>query len=57
MRAFVVLLVGVLVLLWPFAIIGSLNTLFGLSIPFTFVTWVSTLVLTATFSGKSGSKK
>jgi hypothetical protein len=44
------LLVIALLLFWPLAVLWSLNTLFGLAIPFTFWTWLSVIILTATFN-------
>lgn len=47
---FVVLLVLVLFALAPFAIIWALNTLFSaLAIPYTFETWLATIVLSGVF--------
>lgn len=37
----------------PLALIWSLNTLFGLTIPWTFKTWFAALVLGAVASGSS----
>lgn len=38
---------------WPFVIIWSLNTLFpALLIPYTFWTWLSMLIVSATFGPK-----
>ena len=51
----VVLFVALLALIvvWPFCIIFALNTLFiTLSIPYTFWTWLSVLILTLVSSGK-----
>ena len=50
-----VLFIAVLVVIvvWPFCIIFALNTLFiTLSIPYTFWTWLSVLILTLVSSGK-----
>ena len=50
MKAFFIALgivAGILAVIWyPFAITWSLNTLFGLSIPRNFSTWLSTMILT-----------
>jgi hypothetical protein len=47
---FVVLLVLALFALAPFAIIWALNTLFSaLVIPYTFETWLATIVLSGVF--------
>jgi hypothetical protein len=45
----VILLVFVALLLGPFATIWALNLLFGLDIPYTFLTWLAVLVLSAAF--------
>ena len=39
------------ILFWPFAVIWALNTLFSQHIPFTFWTWLATLVLCWTIAG------
>lgn len=49
-----VLLIGVLVVLMPFAAIWSLNTLFGLTIPFTFDTWCASIILSGVVGGSTG---
>lgn len=41
-----------LVVIYPIALIWALNTLFGLSIPITFWTWVATTLLSAPFSAR-----
>lgn len=43
------------VFLWPFAVIWSLNTLFGFAIAYTFWNWLAMLVLVA-FFGKASVK-
>lgn len=49
-----VLIFIALIIFWPFVIIWALNTLFPiLAIPFTFWTWLSMLVITATFAPKT----
>ena len=51
-----VILVGVIaiaILLWPFAIIWAINTLFPLlAIQYTFWTWLAVLIITGTFGSK-----
>lgn len=47
----VVLLVIALIILFPFAAIWALNTLFGLSIAYTFWTWLAAVVLMMVFGG------
>lgn len=43
---FIALLISLVVLL-PIGVIWSLNTLFALSIPFTFETWLAVFILSA----------
>lgn len=51
MQVVIILLIGIaLIIGMPFAIIWSLNTLFALTIPFTFWTWLATLILAGTVS-------
>ena len=52
--AFVALIIA-LIILAPFALIWALNTLFALGIPYTFWTWLASLVISAIF-GKSNVK-
>lgn len=52
---FWVLLVLFMVIVGPLITIWAVNTLFNLSIPFTFDTWVATIVLGAFFN-RTGSK-
>lgn len=55
---FVVLLVIALFALAPFAIVWSLNTLFPLlAIPYTFETWLATIVLSGVFKSTITMKK
>ena len=49
-----VLIIGLLVVLMPFAAIWSLNTLFGLTIPFTFDTWCASVILSGIVGGNAG---
>jgi hypothetical protein len=51
------LLVIALLLSWPLAVIWALNTLFGLTIPFTPWTWLSVLVLAATLNSSGVKSK
>lgn len=46
-----VVLALVLIILMPYAAIWSLNTLFTLTIPFTFDTWCAAVVLSGVVSG------
>lgn len=49
----VIMALILLVFFWPFVIIWSLNTLFpALLIPYTFWTWLSMLIVSATFGPK-----
>jgi hypothetical protein len=54
MLALVAIVIAAVVLV-PFAIIWALNTLFVLSIPYDFWTWLAVLVLTSSF-GKPNIK-
>ena len=55
---FVVLLVIALFVLAPFAIVWSLNTLFPLlAIPYTFETWLATVVLSGVFKTTITAKR
>ena len=49
----VVVLFLVLIVLMPYAAIWSLNTLFALTIPFTFDTWCAAVVLSGIVSGNN----
>lgn len=43
-----------MIIVWPFVIIWAANTLFpALMIPYTFWTWLATLIFTATFGKAS----
>jgi len=46
-----VVLALVLIVLMPYAAIWSINTLFALTIPFTFDTWCAAVVLSGIVSG------
>jgi hypothetical protein len=48
-----VVLALVAIVLMPFAAIWSLNTLFALTIPFTFDTWCAAVVLSGIVSGNN----
>lgn len=52
--AFVISLLGMM-LFWPFALIWSANTLFGLGIEYTLWTWLAALVIMVAF-GKANIK-
>lgn len=58
MPILILLLIVVALVFGPLATIASLNLLFGLSIPFTFWTWLAVLWLSAFICGNpnSGSK-
>jgi hypothetical protein len=45
----IIVLVFLVIVLWPLAIIWSLNTLFTLAIAYTFWTWLAVVVLTSVF--------
>jgi hypothetical protein len=51
---FIVAIVIALVVLMPFATIWSINTLFGLTIPWTFDTWCASLILSGVVGGSTG---
>lgn len=57
MIAFGILVLTIIVILWPLAMIWSVNTLFGTSIPCTFWTWLAGEVLLITFQGTRISNK
>lgn len=48
-----VMIVVALVIFWPLVMIWSINTLFGLGIPYTFWTWLAMLVLNLAFGAKA----
>jgi hypothetical protein len=45
-----------LIIFGPFLSIWAVNTLFGLTIPFTLKTWFAALVLGGLVSGRAGSR-
>lgn len=54
---FLVVIGIIVVVLGPFAVLFSLNTLFpALAIPYTFYTWLASFFLTATITAKKSSK-
>jgi len=61
MKEFLIALVIVLVIaffvFYPIAVIWSLNNLFSLTIPFTFKTWASTLIIVGVFATRVTVKK
>ena len=52
-----ILLLTIVVILWPFAAIWSINTLFNTGIPYTFWTWLAGLILYTSFQGTRISNK
>lgn len=52
----VILLIILLVVLMPLAVIWALNTLFALSIAYTFWTWLAVLILAGTISPNISTK-
>ena len=53
-----ILLLVAIIIFFPFAVVWSLNTLFALSIPYTFWTWLAVFVLSLWFNGsRTKSKK
>ena len=55
--ALVIVLVIGLIVAYPLAVIWSLNTLFGFTIPFTFKTWCATMVLVGVFTANVTVRK
>jgi hypothetical protein len=49
--ALVGLLFLILAIIWPLFFVWALNTLFGLSIQYTFWTWLASWILILTFQG------
>jgi len=49
----VITLAVIVVAYGPIACIWAFNTLFGTTIPFTFKTWLASLILSATVYGKT----
>jgi len=45
------------IIFYPIAVIWSLNTLFGLTIPYTFSTWCATMILVGVFAANIVVKK
>ena len=52
MTVIVILLAAVLIVLGPLAVLWALNTLFMLSIPYTFWTWLAVWILAGVFKTK-----
>lgn len=50
----IAVIVIAIVVAMPFATIWSVNTLFGLTIPFTFDTWLASLILGGVVGGSTG---
>jgi hypothetical protein len=50
------LLVAVLIVFVPLVVIWALNTLFALSIAYTFWTWLSVVILTSVIQSRSVKK-
>ena len=50
-------IVGLVIVFGPLLSIWSVNTLFGLTIPFSLKTWFAALVLGGLVSGRASSKK
>ena len=61
MKEFLIALLIVLVIaffvFYPIAVIWSINTLFGFTIPFTFNTWCAAMVLIGVFTARITVKK
>lgn len=54
--AVIAILLLLVVILGPFAVIWSLNTLFGLAIAYTFWTWLAVIVLGSYLNANIGRK-
>jgi hypothetical protein len=52
----ILVLVVLAVVFGPLLLIWALNTLFGLGIAYTFLTWLAALILGATVGGSRGSR-
>lgn len=46
-----------LIILWPFVIVWAINTLFGLSIAYTFWNWLAALILLTAIKARVTTKK
>lgn len=53
----IVIAVLIAVVLWPLAIVWALNTLFGLTIAYTFWTWLAALVLVSAITSSTSKKE
>lgn len=47
----------VLIILWPLVIVWAINTLFGLSIAYTFWNWLAALILLTAIKARVTTKK
>lgn len=47
----------ILACFWPFAFVWSINTLFGTQIPFSFQTWLASILLFVIFKGLNYESK
>lgn len=52
MPLLIILLAAILIVIGPILIIWSLNTLFGMGIPFTIWTWLAVVILGSVFKTK-----
>lgn len=56
MQIFAIIGLCMVLALSPFAFIWSLNTLFNTNIPYTFYTWLATLIFVITIGHKTGKE-
>jgi hypothetical protein len=52
-----IILIILLITIGPLAVIWALNTLFGLTIPFTIWTWLAVIILNLTISSTNIKKR
>lgn len=56
MKALIIIaLVALVIICGPLASIWAVNTLFGLTIPFTFETWAASFILTGAITARKSS--
>lgn len=53
----IIFVAAILIVIGPILIIWSLNTLFGMGIPFTIWTWLSVVILGSVFKAKVNISK
>lgn len=55
-KILVIVLIGVILILVPLGVIWAVNTLFSLMIPFTFKTYIASLILSGLITSGNSSK-